>query len=127
MAIKTVLGENLQTKSVLEGKTGEVHSAYLDPRENMNPGELLAAALGACMLTMVGFMASKRGENVTGTEVLVNPEFDDKHSRVVKMGLTFVFPAALTDEQKKFYARAAQTCPVHNSLREDISYTVEIK
>ncbi len=127
MAIKTVLGTNLQTKSVLEGKKGEVRSAYLNPREDMNPGELLAAALGACMLTMVGFMASKRGEDVTGTEVLLEPGFDDKHSRVVSMGLTFVFPAALTEEQKKFYARAAQTCPVHNSLREDITYTVTIK
>lgn len=127
MAIKTVLGDNLQTKSVLEGKTGEVRSAYLDPREDMQPGELLAAALGACMLTMVGFMASKRGENVTGTELHVTPGFDEKHSRVTRMALSFVFPASLTDEQKKFYARAAQSCPVHNSLREDITYTVEIK
>ena len=127
MAIKTVLEANLQTKSVLEGKKGEVRSAYLDPREDMNPGEMLAAALGACMLTMVGFMASKRGDDVTGTELLVEPGFDEKHSRVVKMGLTFVFPAALTDEQKQTYARAAQSCPVHNSLREDITYTVTVK
>ena len=127
MAIKTVLGDNLQTKSVLEGKTGEVRSAYLDPREDMQPGELLAAALGACMLTMVGFMASKRGENVTGTELHVIPGFDEKHSRVTSMALSFVFPSSLTGEQKKFYARAAQSCPVHNSLREDITYTVEIK
>lgn len=127
MAIKTVLGENLQTTSIVEGKKGEVRSAYFEPREEMQPGELLAAALGACMLTMVGFMASKRGENVTGTELSVVPEFDEKHSRVLKIALAFSFPASLTDEQKKFYARAAQTCPVHNSLREDISYTVEIK
>ena len=127
MAIKTVLAANLQTKSVLEGKKGEVHTAYMDPREDMNPGELLAAALGACMLTMVGFMASKRGEDVNGTEVLVDPGFDAKHSRVVSMGLTFVFPATLTEDQKKFYTRAAQTCPVHNSLREDITYTVTVK
>ena len=127
MAIKTVLGENLQTKSVVEGKKGEVRSAYLEPREEMQPGELLAAALGACMLTMVGFMASKRGENVVGTELEVVPQFDEKHSRVLKIGLSFVFPSALTDEQKKFYARAAQSCPVHNSLREDITYILEIK
>lgn len=127
MAIKTVLAANLQTKSVLDGKKGEVRSAYLNPREDMNPGEILAAALGACMLTMVGFMASKRGDDVTGTELLVEPGFDEKHSRVVSMGLTFVFPAALNEDQKKFYARAAQTCPVHNSLREDIVYTVTVK
>ncbi len=127
MAIKTVLGENLQTTSIVEGKKGEVRSAYFEPREEMQPGELLAAALGACMLTMVGFMASKRGENVTGTELSVVPEFDEKHSRVLKIALAFSFPDSLTEDQKKFYARAAQTCPVHNSLREDISYTVEIK
>ena len=127
MAIKTVLGENLQTTSIVEGKKGDVRSAYFEPREEMQPGELLAAALGACMLTMVGFMASKRGENVTGTELSVVPEFDEKHSRVLKIALAFSFPDSLTEDQKKFYARAAQTCPVHNSLREDISYTVEIK
>ena len=127
MAIKTVLGENLQTKSLVKGKKGEVRSAYFEPREDMQPGELLASALGACMLTMVGFMASKRGENVAGTELLVTPHFDEKHSRVVKMALTFVFPSTLTDDQKKFYTRAAQTCPVHNSLREDIEYEVNVK
>lgn len=127
MAIKTVLGENLQTTSIVGGKKGEVRSAYFEPREEMQPGELLAAALGACMLTMVGFMASKRGENVTGTELSVVPEFDEKHSRVLKIALAFSFPDSLTEDQKKFYARTAQTCPVHNSLREDISYTVEIK
>ena len=127
MAIKTVLEDNLQTKSVVEGKKGEVRSAFLEPREDMQPGELLAAALGACMLTMVGVMASKRGENVAGTELEVVPQFDEKHSRVLKIALSFLFPSTLTDEQKKFYARAAQTCPVHNSLREDITYTVEVK
>ncbi|WP_428055675.1 OsmC family protein [Candidatus Avelusimicrobium alvi] len=127
MAVRTTLGENLETKSVLDGKKAVLRSAYMEPREEMQPGEMLAAALGACMLTMVGFIASKRGENVTGTELAVEPAFDEGHTRVVRMDLTFSFPASLTAEQKEFYAKAAQSCPVHNSLREDITYTTHIK
>lgn len=127
MAVRTTLGENLETKSVLDGKKAVLRSAYKEPREEMQPGEILASALGACMLTMVGFVASKRGEDVTGTEVAVEPSFDKGHTRVVHVELTFSFPASLTAEQKEFYAKAAQSCPVHNSLREDITYTTHIK
>ena len=127
MAVRTTLGENLETKSVLDGKKAVLRSAYMEPREEMQPGEILASALGACMLTMVGFIASKRGENVTGTELAVEPAFDEGPTRVVRMDLTFSFPASLTAEQKEFYAKAAQSCPVHNSLREDITYTTHIK
>ena len=45
--ITTTLGENLQTVSVLDGKNGSVRTAYFDPREDMQPGEVLASALGA--------------------------------------------------------------------------------
>ena len=112
---------------MLDVKKAVLRSAYMEPREEMQPGEILASALGACMLTMVGFIASKRGENVTGTELAVEPAFDEVHTRVVRMDLTFSFPASLTAEQKEFYAKAAQSCPVHNSLREDSTYTTHIK
>lgn len=127
MAVRTTLGANLETKSVLDGKKAVLRSAFLDPREDMQPGEILAAALGACMVTMVGFIASKRAEDLIGTELAVEPMFDEGHTRVVRMDLTFSFPASLTAEQKEFYAKAALTCPVHNSLREDITYTTHVK
>lgn len=125
--IKTILQENLCTVCGLDDKAPVVKTQYNAPREQMNPGELLAASLGACMLTMVGFMASRRNEQVAGTQALVEPKFDEKHSRIVSFTVTFVFPAELTQQQKDFYAKIAQTCPVHNSLREDISYTVIVK
>lgn len=123
--IKTTLQKNLTTVTTLDGKD-PVSTAFLDPRTQPNPGELLACALGACMLTMVGYMASKRGDNAEGTSVEVRPQFDEKHSRITGFALRFMFPAAFTQAQKEAYARAAQTCPVHNSLREDMDYTVEV-
>ena len=124
--ITTTLEENLVTLGGAGGRQS-VRTQYNEPREAMNPGELLAASLGACMMTMVGFLASRRNEQVAGTKVQVEPTFDEKHSRIVAFTVTFYFPQTLTQTQKDFYAKAAQGCPVHSSLREDIAYKVIVK
>jgi len=124
--MKVTLGQNLQTTCVMDGKT-PLHTAFNNPRQDVNPGEMLAASLGACMMTMVGFMAAKHGDNAEGTAVEVKTLFDEKHTRVTGFELTFCFPAHFTPEQKEKYAKLAQGCPVHNSLREDITYTVTVK
>ena len=125
--IKIKLEANLKTVGQLTGKTSLVNTAFNEPRQEMNPGELVANALGACMLTMVGFLALRRGENVEGTEVTVVPSFDDKHTRITSFAVTFTFPAHLSQMQKDFYAKAAEACPVHNSLREDMTYKIVVK
>jgi len=125
--IKVKLAADLNTTGHLEGKNGAVRTAFNDPREDMNPGELLANALGACMLTMIGFLALRRGERVEGTEVSLVPAFDEKHTRVTGFAVTFTFPDNLTQAQKDFYAKAAEGCPVHNSLRADIDYKITVK
>ena len=124
--MKITLGQNLQTTCELSGKK-PLHTAFNNPREDVNPGEMLAASLGACMMTMVGFMAAKHGDKAEGTSVEVHPHFDDKHSRITGFELVFYFPAHFTPEQKEKYAKLAQGCPVHNSLREDMQYTVTVK
>lgn len=124
--MKVTLGQNLQTTCVMDGKT-PLHTAFNNPRQDVNPGEMLAASLGACMMTMVGFMAAKHGEDAQGAFVEIAPKFDEKHSRIISFELVFHFPAHFTPEQKEKYAKLAQGCPVHNSLREDITYTVTVK
>ncbi len=124
--MKITLGQNLQTTCVLDGKK-PLHTAFNNPREGVNPGEMLTAALGACMLTMVGFMAGKNGDKAEGTAVEITPHFDDKHSRITGFNIVFSFPAHFTQEQKEKYAKLAQGCPVHNSLREDMQYTLAVQ
>lgn len=125
--LKLKLEDNLTTSGRLEGKTALIKTSFNEPREEMNPGELLADALGACMLTMIGFLAARRGEQVVGTELSVVPGFDEKHSRIVSFALTFHFPDSLSQAQKDFYAKAAESCPVHNTLKEDITYKITVK
>lgn len=125
--INVKLESNLITQGQVAGKTYVVKTAFNEPRQEMNPGELVADALGACMLTMVGFLAARRGENVDGTQVSVVPAFDEKHTRITSFAITFTFPEHLSQTQKDFYAKAAEACPVHNSLREDITYKIVVK
>ena len=123
--IKTTLETNLHTSSTWKDKQ-IIPSAFGETREHLNPAEMLACSLGACMMTMIGYMAAKRGEQAEGTFVEIGLSFDDKHSRITEIALTFTFPVSFTAEQKTFYTRVAQGCPVHNSLREDIVYTTKI-
>lgn len=125
--IKLKLEGNLQTSGQLAGRSAVVKTAFNEPREDMNPGELVANALGACMLTMIGFLAAKRGENVQGMQAVIVPGFDEKHTRITSFAVTFSFPDGLTQAQKDFYAKAAESCPVHNSLKEDITYKITVK
>ena len=125
--IKLKLAENLTTYGRLEGKPALIKTTFNEPRQEMNPGELLANALGACMLTMIGFLAARRGEKMEGTELSVVPGFDEKHTRITSFALTFYFPTELTQSQKDFYAKAAEGCPVHNTLKEDITYKITVK
>ena len=121
------LEKDLRTSGQLAGKNSVVKTAFNEPREDMNPGELLANALGACMLTMIGFLAARRGEQVEGTTVTLVPAFDEKHTRIVSFAVTFHFPEGLSQAQKDFYAKAAESCPVHNTLKEDITYKIVVK
>ena len=124
--LKATLGKNLQTTVELADKT-PLHTAFNDPRPDMNPGEVLSSALGACMLTMIGFMAGKHGDDAQGTTLQVRPQFDEKHTRITGFEMVFTFPGNFTTEQKEKYAKLAQSCPVHNSLREDMQYHITIK
>lgn len=124
--ITTVLSEKLHTKTEVTGAAAPICTQYMDPTDLPKPGDVLGAALGACMLTMAGAVAAKRGDDLSGAKLEIDPVFDERHTRVLEMKLTFTFPPALTPEKKDFYAKMAQTCPVHNSLREDIKYTVRV-
>ncbi|MCQ2411245.1 MAG: OsmC family protein [Elusimicrobiaceae bacterium] len=125
--IKLTLAGNLCTSGQVTGKSSVIKTAYNEPRQDMNPGELLANALGACMLTMIGFLAARRGEKVEGTQLCIVPGFDEKHTRITSFAVTFSFPEGLSQAQKDFYAKAAEGCPVHNTLKADIAYKITVK
>ena len=102
------------------------------PKDNMGKGEsfsptdLVATALGTCMMTLMGIAARSLNVDLKGTRVTVQKEMAATPARRIgKLGVKIVVPATLTEEQKKRLEQAAMTCPVHKSMHPDVQLPVE--
>jgi putative redox protein len=102
------------------------------PKDNMGKGEsfsptdLVATALGTCMMTLMGIAARSLNVDLTGTHITVQKEMvATPMRRIGKLGVKITIPAKLTAEQKEKLEKAALTCPVHKSLHPDVQLPVE--
>jgi putative redox protein len=96
--------------------------------ESFSPTDLVATALGACMLTLMGISAQRHNLDITGTKATVTKEMvTDPFRRIGRLGVTIVVPRQLSEDDRKRLERAAMTCPVHKSLHPDVQQVVEFK
>ncbi len=102
------------------------------PKDNMGKGEsfsptdLVATALGSCMLTVMGIAARNLNIDLTGISVMVSKEMITAPvRRIGKLAVHIKFPMHVNDEHKKKLEHAALTCPVHKSLHPDILMPIE--
>ena len=93
--------------------------------ENYSPTDLVATALGTCMMTIMGILAARHDIDMAGTKVRVEkhmtPEAPRRISRLV---VEFEVPLPEDHPQRKAIEKAALSCPVHLSLHEDIEKAV---
>jgi putative redox protein len=88
--------------------------------ERFSPTDLVAAALGSCILTTMGIVAQRKGIALEGATARVIKEMADGPRRIQRLEATITMPAGLTAPQRELLERAGRTCPVHHSLRADI-------
>jgi len=101
------------------------------PKDNMGNGEsfsptdLVATALGTCMLTTMGIVAQRLEIDISGSTVIVTKEMSSVPTRrIARLAVTFNIPAKLNDDQKQKLQNAAMTCPVHKSLHSNVEMPV---
>jgi putative redox protein len=88
---------------------------------SFSPTDLVATALGACILTVVGIVARRRGVDVAGARFSVTKEMvSEPKRRIGRLATTVHLPAAISAEDRVVLERAAHTCPVHQSLAAEI-------
>ena len=92
---------------------------------HFSPTDLLVAALGSCMMTIMGIVAKRDGIKLEGSRFRAEKHMSENPRRIGKIVLEIHMPAGLTDEQKKKLERAAHTCPVHQSLHEGIEQNIK--
>ena len=89
--------------------------------ESFSPTDLLATALGTCMLTVMGILARRKGWDMKGARVSVDKDMvADPVRRIGQLGLRFEMPEGIPEDARKPLERAAHTCPVHQSLHPDV-------
>jgi putative redox protein len=90
--------------------------------ERFSPSDLVATALGSCMLTIMGIKARDMQVDISATKIEVEKIMAADPRRISGINLTFHFPESLiVDEKTKtILERAAHTCPVIYSIHPDI-------
>jgi putative redox protein len=103
--------------------------APLDNRgraETFSPTDLLATALGTCMLTLMGIRARDRNWDLEGTKIHVKKFMTTTPPRrVARLEAQLWIPNGnLEAEARETLENAAHTCPVRLSLAESIEVPV---
>lgn len=94
--------------------------------EAFSPTDLVATALGACMMTIMGIKARDMGLDITGTRIEVNKVMAANPRRIARVELTFAMPPNdFTQKDKDLLESAALACPVCKSL--DVACEQDVK
>jgi putative redox protein len=94
--------------------------------ESFSPTDLVATALGSCMLTVMGIMARTLDLDIAGATASVEKEMTTSAPRRIQsLTVKIHVPHSLGLEDKQKLERAAHTCPVHKSLHPDIQTPIE--
>jgi putative redox protein len=96
--------------------------------EAFSPTDLVATALGTCMVTIMGLVAKRNNLDIDGLKVLVIKEMvAEPVRRIGSLKTRMVFPAGkpLSPADRAKLEAAAKACPVKQSLHPDVKTPVE--
>jgi putative redox protein len=86
--------------------------------ESFSPTDLVATALGTCMLTVMGLRARALDLDIAGASATVEKEMTSAPRRIGRLTATVRMPRDLPQDIREQLERAAVTCPVFLSLSE---------
>lgn len=94
--------------------------------ESFSPTDLVATALGTCMLTIMGIAARTLGIDIAGATASVDKEMTATLPRMIqRLTVRIHVPHAPSPVDREKLERAAHACPVHKSLHPDVQIPIE--
>jgi putative redox protein len=102
------------------------------PKDNMGRGEsfsptdLVATALGTCMLTTMGIVAQRLGVELSGATARTNKIMSTTGPRrIARLEVHVHIPRGADEATRQRLEQAALHCPVHQSLHPDLQVDVK--
>jgi putative redox protein len=116
--IKITYEGQLRTKAVFQGQTilTDVPVENKGKGEMFSPTDLLATALGSCVLSLIAMAGQRLNVDLTGLRVVVDKKLNGTRRLTLNIYCPKTFPP---DIQQKLES-AGTHCPVHQSLHADV-------
>lgn len=93
--------------------------------EAFSPTDLVATALGSCMITLMGIYANNHGLNIDRIKARVLKVMAADPRRISEVHIEFDMPAgAYSVKERTALENVARTCPVAKSLHPDVKQEV---
>jgi putative redox protein len=95
--------------------------------ESFSPTDLVATALGTCILTTMGILARTLQIDMSAATATVDKEMTSTAPRrIERLTVKIQMPAGISEENRLKLERAAHACPVHKSLHPDVELPISI-
>ena len=131
MTSKIIYTGQLRTQAThLRSKTQIQTDAPIDNNgrgESFSPTDLVATALGSCMMTIMGIKAENKGWNLDNTTIEIEKIMAANPRRIETIKVAIDFPkTAPTDQKaKEILESAARNCPVTKSIHPEIHQDIQ--
>lgn len=90
--------------------------------ESFSPTDLVATALGTCIMTTMAIAARKHGVELKGIRFETTKEMStDTPRRIVRLATQIWMPIPQAHPNAKALEAAGHACPVHRSLHPDVA------
>ena len=94
---------------------------------SFSPTDLVATALGTCILTVMGIAARDEGIPFENAGFRIEKNMAPNPRRITSLPIVVTMPSGLGSEQRERLERVGRHCPVHNSIRADIDTPVRFE
>jgi putative redox protein len=120
---------NLRTKAVhLKSNTSIITDAPIDNQgkgEAFSPTDLVATALGSCMMTIIGIKAQENNIDLKDFSIAITKIMQSLPRKIEEIVVEFDFLGENYSEKEKIIIKnSAKTCPVALSLDPKIKQTL---
>ncbi len=129
MTISIEYQGELRTQAThIRSSNNMITDAPIDNRgkgESFSPTDLVATALGSCILTIMGIKAKDKGLDMSGATASVTKVMASNPRRIAQLNVIINMPANdFSEKDKKILEKAAHGCPVKRSLHPDLEESI---
>lgn len=131
MTSKIIYSGHLRTEAThLKSKTTIQTDAPTDNNgkgEKFSPTDLVATALGSCMMTIMGIKARDNGWKLEDTEISIEKIMAAQPRRISEIKVIVNFPetAPESSSDRRLLENSARNCPVAKSIHPDIYQNIQ--